>query len=124
MADASGFLTMLAALSTAVQQLVDHVFKKRSDWLDVAKPGDATHEARRYTAVHALSFVVGAVLAWSISLEPLAYLGVRQGPIVNALASGLMVSFGSSFFNELLGAVREFKKAQQSVREAVKGGRP
>ncbi len=123
MPDTTGFLTVMAALSTAVQQFVDHVFKKRIDWLDVSKPGDPTHEARRYTAVHALSFVVGGVLAWSVDLRPLAYLNVQQGQLANAFASGLLVSFGSSFFNELLGALREFKKGQQNVRGAVKGGR-
>lgn len=123
MPDATGFLTVMAALSTAVQQLVDHVFKKRVDWLDVPRPGDATHEARRYTAVHALSFALGTGLAWSIGLEPLAYLNVHQGPVANAIASGLLVSFGSSFFNEALGAVREFKKAQASVARAARGGR-
>lgn len=50
--------------------------------------------------------------------KPLSYLGVAHGPIANSLAAGLLVSFGGSFFNEVLGAVREFNKAQESVRKA------
>jgi hypothetical protein len=111
------FLTAMGALSTAVQQLVEHVLKKRIDWLDVAKPHDKTHEARRASAVHGLSFLIGAALCYSAGMKPLAYLGAASagGPLVNALLAGIMVSFGSSFFDEALGAIREFKKAQATL---------
>jgi hypothetical protein len=113
---ATAFLTVMSALSTAVQQLVEHLFKKRLDWLDKATPNDPTNEARRSSAVHLLTFVVGGLLSWSVGLEPLQYLGLTgKGPIVNALLTGVMISFGSSFFNEALGALREFKKAQAAV---------
>ena len=114
---ASGFLTVLSALSTAVQQFVDHIIKKRSDWLDTATPDNRTNEARRASAVHLITFVAGTVLSWSVGLEPLQYLGLpARGPVVNALLAGVMISFGSSFFNEALGAIREFKKAQEAIR--------
>jgi hypothetical protein len=118
MGSATGFLTVLGALSTAVQQLVDHVIKKRSDWLDTATPDKPTNEARRASMVHVISFAAGALLSWSVGLEPLQYLGLpAKGPIVNALLAGVMISFGSSFFNEALGAIREFKKAQESIQK-------
>lgn len=63
-------------------------------------------------------FAVGAALAWSTDLEPLRYLGVAGTDIGNALAAGVLVSFGGSFFDEGLGAVREFKKAQEKLRGA------
>ncbi len=117
MQDVTSFLAVMAALSTAVQTLVDHVVKKRFAWLDEPSE-DRTKENRRHSAIHFITFVVGAALAWSIELTPLAYLSVEAGTFANAVASGLLVSFGGSFFNEALGAVREFKKAQKSVREA------
>lgn len=122
MPDATAFLSVMAALSAAVQQFVEHVVKKRIDWLATKTPHDAGHEARRESTVHLVSFVVGAVLAWSVDLEPLKYLAVNQGPIVNALAAGLMVSFGSSVFNEALGAVREWKSLQEAARRAMRAG--
>jgi hypothetical protein len=62
------------------------------------------------------TFAVGSLLSWSVGLEPLQYLGLAgKGPVVNALLAGVMISFGSSFFDEALGALREFKKAQEAV---------
>jgi hypothetical protein len=58
----------------------------------------------------------------------LTLLALVQGPledraVVNSLAAGVLVSFGSSFFNEALDAVRALKKAQEGVRQAqVSGG--
>ena len=54
------FLTTMAALSTAVQTFIDHAIKGRSTWLDKATPDDPTHEARRQSTVHLLSFLAGA----------------------------------------------------------------
>lgn len=121
MQSATTFLTVMSALSTAVQQFVEHVVKKRFDWLDVATPDDKTHEARRASAVHVVTFLVGAVLSWSVELKPLVYLNlgssaVAQGSVVNAILAGIMISFGSSFFDEALGALRGWKKAQEAVR--------
>jgi hypothetical protein len=118
---ATTFLTVMSALSTAVQQLVEHVIKKRNNWLDSATPADKTNEARRASAVHFLSFAVGAVLSWSVGLKPLLYLGIApsamtQGPVINALLAGVMISFGSSLFDEALGALREWNKAQEAAR--------
>lgn len=115
-ASATGFLTVLSALSTAVQQLVDHVIKKRSHWLDTPTPDNPANESRRASAVHLATFAVGTLLSWSIGLEPLQYLGLpSKGQAINALLAGVMISFGSSFFNEALGAIREFKKAQETA---------
>ena len=118
---ATTFLTVMSALSTAVQQFVEHVIKKRSNWLDAATPTDRTNEARRASAVHAITFVVGALLSSSVGLKPLMYLGLPSpdtfgGLLGNALLAGVMISFGSSFFDEALGALREFKKAQEAAR--------
>ena len=118
METAATFFAVLAALSTAVQTLVDHTIKKRIAWLDTPTPDNATNESRRQGVIHLASFATGGVLAWSVGLTPLEYLGLDHSLVVNALASGLLVSYGGSFFNEALGAVREFKKTQEYVRGA------
>jgi hypothetical protein len=117
MSDPTAFFTAMAALSAATQTLVEHAIKQRWTWLDQAKQG--TSEKGRRSTVHLLAFAIGAGLAWSVGLEPLTYLNVQHGPIPNALMAGILVSFGGSLFDEALGAVREFKKAQQSVRQGA-----
>jgi hypothetical protein len=116
---ATSFLTMMSALSTAVQQFVEHVIKKRITWLDKATPEDKTNEERRASTVHVTTFLVGALLTWSVDLKPLHYLGLdsdaAKGPLINAVLAGVMISFGSSFFDEALGGLREWKKAQEAV---------
>ena len=114
----TAFLTTMAALSASVQTLVEHVVKKNWSWLDEAKNGKADN--LRHVAIHGVVFVLGGVLAWSTGLAPLGYLGLGGNALGNAVAAGVLVSFGGSFFDEALGAVREFKKAQEKVR----GGAP
>lgn len=118
--DVTGFLTMMAALSASVQTLVEHVVKKRWLWLDTANAEAQGKDNRRQTTVHLISFAMGGALAWTTGLEPLALLGVAgSGVIVNSLASGVLVSYGGSLFDEGLGAIRAFKKQQ----EELKGGK-
>lgn len=132
MSDPTSFLMTMAALSTAVQTLVDHAVKGRWASLDTPQPNDPKKEGRRQSAIHLISFLLGGAIALSINLRPLVLLGLWPDDpkysagvylLVNFLASGLMVSFGSSFFNEALDGVRAFKKAQEGVRQAqVSGG--
>lgn len=118
MTDPTNFLTTMAALSTAVQTFVDHIVKGRWTWLNTATPSDPKNEERRQSTVHLVAFVVGIGMAAPIQLKPLTYLGLRGGSVANYLAAGILVSFGSSFFNEALDAVRAFGKAEQGVRQA------
>lgn len=118
MTDPTSFLITMAALSTAVQTFVDHVIKGRWPWLNTATPGNAKNEERRQSVVHLIAFVVGVGMALSVHLKPLTYLGLGDSPVANYLAAGVLVSFGSSFFNEALDALRTFKKAQEGVRQA------
>lgn len=113
MADATSFLTVMSALSASTQTLVDHLIKGRSRWLDDDKP-NRDEEGRRFFAIHAISGVIGAFLAWLVNLNVFKYLDlqVNAGPWAEYLAAGILVSFGGSFFNEALDSVREFKKAQ------------
>jgi len=113
MADAASFLAAMSALSASTQTLVDHLIKGRSQWLDEDKR-NSVQEGWRFFAIHAISGVVGAFLAWLVNLNVFRYLDlqVNAGPWAQYLAAGIMVSFGGSFFNEALDAVREFKKAQ------------
>jgi hypothetical protein len=117
MSDPTAFLTTMAALSAATQTFVEHVIKQRWSWLDQAKTG--TIDKRRHLVVHLLAFAVGGGLAWSVGLEPLTYLNTQHGKLANAMMAGLLVSFGGSLFDEALGAVREFKKAQEAVRQGA-----
>jgi predicted membrane channel-forming protein YqfA (hemolysin III family) len=117
MSDPTNFLTTMAALSTAVQTFVDHIVKGRWPWLNNATPNNAKNEERRQSMVHLIAFVVGGVMAFSVHLKPLTYLGLGDGAVANYFAAGILVSFGSSFFNEALDAVRAFKKAQEGVRQ-------
>lgn len=127
--DVTGFLSTMAAMSTAVQTLIDHLIKGRWKWLDTPTPANPKHEGWRQSAVHLISFLLGVLIAWTVGVYPLVALGFSNGvvdpqsKVANFLASGLLVSFGSSFFNEALGAVRTFKKAQEGVRQAqISGG--
>jgi hypothetical protein len=119
----TGFLTAMAALSTAVQTLIDHLIKGRSKWLDTATPKDPVHEGRRQSVVHLISFSLGALMAYTAGVYPLVTLGFSGGlvdahsKLANFVAAGLLVSFGSSFFNEALDAVRLYKKVQDGVRK-------
>jgi len=116
--DVTGFLTMMAALSASVQTLVEHLVKKRSSWLDTAKGGAHGKDNRRQTVIHLISFAMGSLLAWTTGLEPLVLLGVAgSGVVVNALASGVLVSYGGSLFDEGLGAIRAYKKQQEDLRK-------
>ena len=115
--DVTGFLTMMAALSASVQTLVEHVVKKRWSWLDTTNGDAHGKDNRRQTTVHLISFAMGGALAWTTGLEPLALLGAAgSGVIVNSLASGVLVSYGGSLFDEGLGALRAFKKQQEELR--------
>ncbi len=117
--DVTGFLTTMAALSASVQTLVEHVVKKHWAWLDNPHPDKQT-DNRRQTAVHAIAFAVGGGLAWTTGLEPLHFLGLAgSGVAVNSLAAGVLASYGGSLFDEGLGAIRAFKKQQESVRGAA-----
>ena len=116
MTDAVAFLTVMAAMSAAVQTLVEHVIKKNITWLDTKNP-DPAKDRLRHVAIHAVVFLVAGVLAWSVEATPLIHLGVQGSVLGNAAASGVLVSFGGSFFDEALGAIREFKKAQEKVRD-------
>ena len=118
MTDPTNFLTTMAALSTAVQTFVDHIIKGRWSWLNTATPTNARNEEWRQSVVHLIAFVVGAGMALSVHLKPLTYLGLGDGSVANYLAAGILVSFGSSFLNEALDAVRSFKKSQEGVRQA------
>jgi hypothetical protein len=117
----TAFLTLMSALSAATQQLVEHVLKKGllRAVLDDPKM-NPTAEAWRSNAVHGLAFLLGGSLAWSVGIMPLSYLGlgadgVAGNVVLNAILAGVMVAFGGSFFDEALGAVRAFKKAQEAV---------
>lgn len=56
-------------------------------------------------------------------MYPLVALGFSAGlmdahsRLANCVAAGVLVSFGSSFFNEALDAVRMYKKVQEGVRQ-------
>jgi hypothetical protein len=116
--DVTGFFTVMAALSASVQTFVEHVIKKHVLWLDDPKNGKRM-EGLRHTVVHAIAFGVGGALAWSTGIAPLAYLGVTTaGMTGNVLVAGLLVSFGGSLFDEGLGAIRAFKKAQEEAKES------
>lgn len=127
MTDLSNFLTVMAALSTGVQTFVDHVIKGPwpwSTWLNGPHSDPGVEEIRQ-SVIHLISFVTAGVIALSVKLYPLKMLdlGGQQSGIANFLAAGLLVSFGSSFFNEALDAMRAFKVAQEGVRtQQVKAG--
>ena len=116
MVDATGFITTMAALSGATQTFVEHVFKLPIPDEDAWKV-KGRQQNTRHALIHLLCFAVGALLAYSVKLTPLAYLGAQQDPWVNALAAGLLVSFGGAFFNDVLGVIQEFKKAQEAIRK-------
>jgi hypothetical protein len=111
--DVTGFLTIMAALSASTQTLVENLLKKHWPWLDQPK----TKDNRRQAAIHMIAGVVGGVLVWTMNLHPLQYLGVASmGMFGNALAAGVLVSYGGSLFDEGLGALRAYKKAQASLQ--------
>ena len=118
--DPTNFLTTMAALSTAVQTFVDHMIKGRWTWLSTATPNNPANERTRQSVVHLASFLTGVGMAWSIQLQPLLLISAdlrgAHNAVANYAAAGLLVSFGSSFVNEALDALRSFKQGQQDVR--------
>lgn len=122
------FFVIMAALSTASQTLTEHLIKKR--WalqLDVPKT-DLVQEARRESLIHLISGLFGALLAWTTGLHPLYVLGSKPLSLFNLFPSsdlfeytltGVLVSYGGSFFNEVVGVLREFKGAQAALRKTV-----
>jgi hypothetical protein len=113
MTDATTFFTSMAALSAATHTLVEHVFKQfmlgKENWV-------GKNPKTRYAWIHVLSFAVGGLLASSVGLTPLAYLGVQRPLWMNAIATGLLVSFGGGLFNDALGVLQEYKQAKEQVR--------
>ena len=69
-------------------------------------------------AIHGIVLAIGALLAWSVRLTPLAYLGLEGGLAVSVLAAGVLVSCGGTLLDEALRAVREFKEAYVKVWQA------
>jgi hypothetical protein len=127
MVDLTNFLTVMAALSTGVQTFVDHVIKGPWPWSRFLNGPNTNprNEEIRQSAIHLISFVTAGFIALSVKLYPLKMLDLagQQSAIANFLATGLLVSFGSSFFNEALDAMRAFKVAQEGVRaQQVKAG--
>ncbi len=121
--DVTGFLTIMAALSAAAQTLVENLLKKHWEWLNEPKTKDNLRQA----AVHVIAGSVGGLLALTTNLHPLQYLGIATTAMwANALAAGVLVSYGGSLFDEGLGAIRAYKKAQGSLQAlpAALGVRP
>jgi hypothetical protein len=83
---------------------------------------DVKNQKARYALIHALHWTLGALLAYSLSMTPLAYLGLQRPLWVNAVATGLFVSFGGGLFNDALGAIQEFKRTQEQVRTQAASG--
>jgi len=118
MVDATSFFTVMAALSGAVQDFVDHAIRKRWTWLNTEKKEDLVQENRRQSLIHLITFLVGGGLAYSVGINPLTYLNVSGNQWLGYVIAGLLVSFGGGFFNDALGAVREYKKVQEKIRKA------
>jgi hypothetical protein len=114
--DLIAFLTVLATLSASTQTLVDVLIKKWWKWLAEEKP-DPGEERKRVALIHVLAAAVGCALALVTGLEPLAHLNLHVGKAFNAVACGVLVSFGGGFFNDLLGVLRELKGAQRALKE-------
>jgi predicted Co/Zn/Cd cation transporter (cation efflux family) len=117
MPQATAFFTTMAALCAATHTLVEHLVKRIPHFLPKKGSSNWTDEGR-YAWIHVASFVVGSGLAWLLDLTPLTQLGLQRSPVVNALAAGVLVSFGGGFFNDVLGALQEFKQAQQVKAKA------
>jgi hypothetical protein len=120
---ATEFLTMLSALSAAVQQTVDQIFKRFSKFLDEKKTTEEA-EARRQGFVHLWSFVVGTAFALSVQMKPLSFFNdsIPENGfflVLNAVVAGGLTTFGSSFVNEALDSLRNFKQTQEALRKSI-----
>ena len=134
MDNTSSFLVVMAMLSTSSQTLTDHVLKMHIPWLD-DQNANPRMEALRSTLIHLIAAGFGALLTGLAGLHPLrnfvTSLGTPGGaaapwwsqsaPWVEYVFVGLMVSYGSSFFNEALDLLREIKLSKEQVLEAAKG---
>ena len=119
MNDVTCFLALITALSAGVQTLIDNV-KGHWKWLDTPIVDNEGNESWRRTVIHILSASIGFGLSLSVHLQPLKCLNAGRGAEnvwLNALVGALMVTFGSSFSNEALDAVRAFKKVQEGLRQ-------
>lgn len=120
MQDLMEFMIVFTALSASSQAVTEQI-KRRTHWLDqpCRSPGD---ENRRQMAVHILAALVGAVLAYFTGVNLFDFVNVKpvwQGwgapweAVLNSASAGMLVAYGGPLFDEVLGAVREVKKAKE-----------
>lgn len=126
MNNATTFMTFMAMLSTASNQLTENI-KIHIPWLNNQNL-NPREEALRQAVVHVLAGCLGGGMAYSVGFHPLTLLGDRTPPPwasgnqVEYVLIALMVSYGGSFFNEALDILREYKLAQEQLRENLDKG--
>lgn len=122
------YFVIMAALSSAAQKLTEQAVKNRLLNELGTTQSDPVKEARRELWLHIVSGVIGILLCLSIQIDPILLLqnGQSASPPPDALSysghlllTGVLVSFGGSFFNDLLGALREFKDAQSELQKQL-----
>jgi hypothetical protein len=119
--DLNKFLALMAALSVAVERLVEilktFVFKKLNLTLT-----DPEQEAMRQGKVQVL-----ALIASLLTSLLLGWLGILPGGWTGALGMGLLASGGSGLWNSLLGwakGLKDIRQAQGEQARAVEETQP
>lgn len=121
------FLLIMAALSTAAQKLTEQLVKGRFVNQLGMQNTDPVLESRRQAWLHLVSAGFGVALCNAIGVNPvqalrgqdITYAALTMPSsqrLLDFVATGAMVSFGGSFFNEVLGVLREFKDAQSGLK--------
>jgi hypothetical protein len=119
------FLLAMGALSTASQKLTDHVIKGRFVNELGTPNNDPVLESRRQTWIHLIAGLFGVLLCVAAKIDPIEALkgnsiaagGLDDQLVIHYVMAGVLVSFGGSFFNDLLGLVREFKSTQAELKK-------
>ena len=131
MAQVQQFLVLMVAFSTAAQTLTEYVVKQFFPSLASTLP-DSEKEKKRQTYLHLWCALFGAVLDWTTGLRPITDLfkngddlpfawisSVQVETAVEGVVVGVMVSYGSGFFNDVLGALNAFVDAQNAIKAAA-----
>lgn len=98
-------ITYLALTSVAAERLTD-IFKRA--WLEKLKVNGVTYQV--------LSCLFGATLAFYTPPESLP---IHLNEYLRAVIVGLAVSGGSSVWNDLLGALSDYRKSMQPTKTAA-----
>lgn len=123
MENLTSLFSFLAALSLATERITETIkgLPILSRWL-AREQTDAAAEELRKSLVRIIAIAVGTGLTMAAREQLTAVLGLKIGDWWMCLIFGAMASGGSSLWNSLLDAIREFNKQKAVVTQQLLAG--